>query len=117
MAFHLGIDLGTSNSAVVGNGGGEPRQFKTADGTDLLPSVIHIDRRGHRPFENLVIHIAVVRRCSRALLVGAPVLTGLVESRRLAADLRLQFTRAADLSNRAVMADSDEGARAAARGR
>jgi hypothetical protein len=42
-------------------------------------------------------------------------LTQLVEARRLGADLRLQFTRAADVSNRAVMADTDEASSAAAR--
>lgn len=39
----------------------------------------------------------------------------LVESRRLAADLRVQFTKAADASNRAVMADTDEASVAFAR--
>ena len=46
--MHLGIDLGTSNSAVVGHVDGTPRLFKTADGTDVLPSVIYLDRRNHR---------------------------------------------------------------------
>jgi hypothetical protein len=38
----------------------------------------------------------------------ATFFTQLDDSRRLAADLRLQFNRAADASNRAVMADTDE---------
>ena len=46
--MHLGIDLGTSNSAVVGHSDGTPRLFKTADGTDVLPSVIYLDKRNHR---------------------------------------------------------------------
>lgn len=46
--MYLGIDLGTSNSAVVGNHAGELRLFKTADGRDVLPSVLYIDRRGAR---------------------------------------------------------------------
>lgn len=46
--MHLGIDLGTSNSAVVGHVDGTPRLFKTADGTDVLPSVIYLDKRNHR---------------------------------------------------------------------
>jgi len=45
---YLGIDLGTSNSAVVGHADGSLRLFKTADGTDVLPSVIYLDKRGHR---------------------------------------------------------------------
>lgn len=46
--MYLGIDLGTSNSAVVGHVDGTLRLFKTADGTDVLPSVIYMDKRGHR---------------------------------------------------------------------
>ena len=46
--MYLGIDLGTSNSAIAGNSGSELRIFKTAEGTDVLPSVIYIDKRGHK---------------------------------------------------------------------
>ena len=46
--MYLGIDLGTSNSAVVGHSDGATRLFKTSDGTDVLPSVIYLDKRGHR---------------------------------------------------------------------
>jgi molecular chaperone DnaK len=46
--MYLGIDLGTSNSAVVGNIDGTTRLFKTSDGSDVLPSVIYLDKRGHR---------------------------------------------------------------------
>src|SRR6516162_5725433 len=44
--MYLGIDLGTSNSAIVGNADGNLRHFKTPDGTDVLPSAIMLDRRG-----------------------------------------------------------------------
>lgn len=46
--MYLGIDLGTSNSAVVGNVDGQLRLFKASDGSDVLPSVIYLDKRGHR---------------------------------------------------------------------
>jgi hypothetical protein len=46
---------------------------------------------------------------------GPLPLTQLVEARRLAADLHVQFTKAADAANRAVMADEDEDAAAAVR--
>ena len=46
--MYLGIDLGTSNSAIAGNTGSDLRLFKTAEGTDVLPSVIYIDKRGHK---------------------------------------------------------------------
>jgi hypothetical protein len=42
------------------------------------------------------------------------VLTDQVEARRLGADIRVQFTMAADAANRAVMADTDETSKDAA---
>lgn len=46
--MYLGIDLGTSNSAIVGYVDGSTRLFKASDGSDVLPSVIYLDKRGHR---------------------------------------------------------------------
>lgn len=46
--MYIGIDLGTTNSAIVGNKGAELKIYKTADGADTLPSVIYVDKRGHR---------------------------------------------------------------------
>jgi hypothetical protein len=43
------------------------------------------------------------------------VLTQQVEARRVAAALHVQFTKAADAANRAVMADADEASATAAR--
>lgn len=43
------------------------------------------------------------------------VLTQQAEAHRVSADLRVQFTRAADASNRAVMADTDAASQSAAR--
>jgi hypothetical protein len=45
---------------------------------------------------------------------GPAALTELVEARRLASDLQVQFAQASDASNRAVMADTDEASLAAA---
>lgn len=42
----IGIDLGTTNSAVVGSDGESLRLFKTAEGMDVMPSAIMVDRRG-----------------------------------------------------------------------
>ena len=44
----------------------------------------------------------------------AAALTQLLEARRLASELHVQFVQAADAANRAVMADTDEGSAAAA---
>lgn len=46
--MYLGIDLGTSNSAIVGNDGANLRLYKTSDGRDVLASMIYIDRRGNK---------------------------------------------------------------------
>ena len=62
------------------------------------------------------------RTLSAALLVGAiagcdvnRALEGVGDAQRLSADLLVQFTKAADASNRAVMADTDEASVASAR--
>ena len=46
--MYLGIDLGTSNTAIAGASEGRVRVFKTPEGTDVMPSVIHRDRRGNQ---------------------------------------------------------------------
>ncbi len=46
--MYIGIDLGTSNSVIAGLIDGEIRVFRPADGGEVLPSVIYIDKRGHR---------------------------------------------------------------------
>lgn len=43
-----------------------------------------------------------------------PVLTQLLEARRLASDLRVEFTKASEAANRAVMAETDEASTGAA---
>ena len=57
--MYLGIDLGTSNSAIAVYEDGNPTILKTIEkGTDVLPSVIYIDKRGkqfcgHRAYEHI----------------------------------------------------------------
>src|SRR5581483_12497991 len=46
--MYLGIDLGTSNSVIAGIEDGKARVFHPADGGEVLPSIIYIDKRGHR---------------------------------------------------------------------
>ncbi len=48
MKLYLGIDLGTSNSAVAGIRDGRVVIYKTPEGTDVMPSVIYRDRRGNQ---------------------------------------------------------------------
>jgi hypothetical protein len=58
----------------------------------------------------VVIASTVAIACRRS----TPMLTGLLEARRLAAELHVAFTKASEASSRAVMASSDEASRAAA---
>ena len=46
--MYVGIDLGTSNSAIAGIVDGRARVFHPADGGEVLPSIIYFDKRGHR---------------------------------------------------------------------
>jgi hypothetical protein len=64
------------------------------------------------------------RLCVAAIAIGSaaactagslPALTQHIEARRLTSELRVQFAKAADASNRAVMADTDEASGVAAR--
>jgi hypothetical protein len=70
-----------------------------------------LERRSHA-FASALAIAAATLSCSGA----GPnlVLTDQVEARRLGADIRVQFTMAADAANRAVMADTDEASKAAA---
>src|SRR4051794_7192446 len=64
------------------------------------------------------------RWCAAVIAVGSacgctagslPALSQHIEARRLASDLRVQFGKAVEASNRAVMADTDEASSAGAR--
>lgn len=48
MTNYVGIDLGTTNSAICSYDGEESRIWKSPEQNDVTPSVIHIDRRGNK---------------------------------------------------------------------
>ena len=48
MKNYIGIDLGTTNSAVSAYDGENLRLFKSPDQNDVTPSAIFIDKRGNR---------------------------------------------------------------------
>ena len=48
MSNFVGIDLGTTNSAICSFNGSETRIWKSPEQNDVTPSVIHIDRRGNK---------------------------------------------------------------------
>jgi hypothetical protein len=59
--------------------------------------------------------VAVIALSVASMACRPAILTQQVDARRVAADLHLQFTKAADAANRAVMADADEASATAAR--
>ena len=48
MKNYVGIDLGTTNSAIASFNGEEVRIWKSREQNDVTPSVIYIDRRGNK---------------------------------------------------------------------
>src|SRR5688500_16807224 len=58
--MELGIDLGTTNSAVAGYTPSGLRVFKTAEGTDVLPSAIYIHRSGRRFYGKKAYDYAII---------------------------------------------------------
>jgi molecular chaperone DnaK len=77
--MYIGIDLGTSNSAIVGNEDGLLRVFKDSDGADVLPSAIFYDKRGHkfigkRAYDNLATSPEnVAREFKRLMGTSSPI--------------------------------------------
>ena len=52
MAYYIGIDLGTTNSAIVTFDGEKTRIWKTVGQTDVTPSCIYIDKKGRKYYGN-----------------------------------------------------------------
>ena len=48
MSFFVGIDLGTTNSAICSYDGEALRLYKSPEQNDVTPSAIFIDRRGNK---------------------------------------------------------------------
>lgn len=48
--YNIGIDLGTTNSAICSYDGEDVRVWKSPDQRDVTPSAIHIDKRGRKRF-------------------------------------------------------------------
>ena len=48
MKNFVGIDLGTTNSAICSYDGSETRRWKSPEQNDVTPSVLYVDRRGNK---------------------------------------------------------------------
>ena len=76
MAKIIGIDLGTTNSAVAVMEAGKPKVIPTAEGRNLIPSVVE-------PIKNLVGDVA--KRQMILIPENAPVVVGFMSGERLPA--------------------------------
>ena len=52
MTYYIGIDLGTTNSAICSYDGDTVRIWKSPEQNDVTPSAIYIDKRGNRYYGN-----------------------------------------------------------------
>jgi molecular chaperone DnaK len=87
--MYIGIDLGTSNSAVAGIAGGRVKLFKTPEGTDTMPSVVYRDRRGNQTVG--------VRAFDQALLAPENAVDGF--KRLMGTETSLHFTSTGETVN------------------
>ena len=52
MRYYIGIDLGTTNSAICSYDGTSVRVWKSPEQNDVTPSAIYVDKRGNRYYGN-----------------------------------------------------------------
>lgn len=58
MKYYIGVDLGTTNSAICSYNGQQTRIWKSPEQNDVTPSAIYIDRRGNRYYGSKAYHQA-----------------------------------------------------------
>ena len=68
MRHYIGIDLGTTNSAICTFDGTETRVWKSPEQSDVTPSAIYIDKRGHRFFGRRALEMAASAEQNSATL-------------------------------------------------
>ncbi len=68
MKHYIGIDLGTTNSAICSFDGKETRVWKSPEQSDVTPSAIYIDRKGHRFYGRRAFDLASANPANAALL-------------------------------------------------
>lgn len=68
MKRYIGIDLGTTNSAICTFDGRETRIWKSPEQNDVTPSAIYVDRHGHRFYGRRAYEMAPVDEKNAATL-------------------------------------------------
>ena len=78
MRTYIGIDLGTTNSAICSFDGRETRIWKSPEQADVTPSAIYIDKRGHRFYGRRAFAMASSNEKNAAILFKRYMGTGKV---------------------------------------
>lgn len=68
MKYYIGIDLGTTNSAICSYDGINTRIWKSPEQNDVTPSAIYVDRRGNRYYGSKAYHQAPYNPTNSATL-------------------------------------------------
>ena len=68
MKHYVGIDLGTTNSAICVYDGTETKIYKSPEQTDVTPSAIYVDKRGHRFYGSKALSLAAGNQDNSATL-------------------------------------------------
>ena len=68
MGTYVGIDLGTTNSAICTFDGVTTRVWKSPEQADVTPSAIYIDKRGHRFYGRRALDLAASAEQNSATL-------------------------------------------------
>lgn len=76
MRTYIGIDLGTTNSAICSFDGRETRTWKSPEQADVTPSAIYIDKRGHRFYGRKAFVMASTNEKNAAILFKRYMGTG-----------------------------------------
>ena len=58
MIHYVGIDLGTTNSAICVYDGANTKIYKSPEQADVTPSAIYVDKRGHRFYGSKAVSLA-----------------------------------------------------------
>ena len=68
MKHYVGIDLGTTNSAICVYDGTETKVYKSPDQADVTPSAIYVDKRGHQFYGRKAVTLSAGVQGSSAVL-------------------------------------------------
>lgn len=76
MAYYIGIDLGTTNSAICSCDGAQTTVHKSPEQNDVTPSAVYVDRRGRRYYGRRAYEMAPMDEKNAATLFKRYMGTG-----------------------------------------